>query len=92
MVMVNGIDGVLEPEISPLLTDFKPSLSIFSRDFQIEKLPKRGFDGKANSVFQKIVDDIGAAKRTVGTKTDNKTTQMFSDGANNSKEKKRVAS
>ena len=81
--MGNGIDGVFQPEISPLLTDFTPSLSIFSSGFKCEKLPKRGFDGKPDSVFQKIIDDIRAAKRAVSTKTDNKIRQMPSDGTNN---------
>jgi hypothetical protein len=83
--MGNGIDRVFQPEISPLLTDFTPSLSIFSSGLKCEKLPKRGFDGKSDSVFQKIIDDIGAAKRAVGTKPNYKIRQMPSDGANHSK-------
>ena len=70
--MVKRINGILNPEISPLVIDLKPPLSIFSRGFKIEKLPKSGVDRKADAVFQYIVDDIRAAKRTVGTKMDNK--------------------
>ena len=52
---------------------------------KLKKFPKRSFDGKADSFLQKVVDDIRAAKRAVGTKTDNKIGQMPSDGANHSK-------
>ena len=83
--MGNGIDGVFQPEISPLLTDFTPSLSIFSSGLKCEKLPKRGFDGKSDSVFQKIIDDIRITKRAVGTKPNYKIRQMPTDGANHSK-------
>jgi signal transduction histidine kinase len=58
MFMINGVNRLFYPEISPLIVDHKPPLALLGCGFKVQKLPKGCLDGKSDPFLEQVINHI----------------------------------